>query len=413
MLNRVRLVGAKPRLVPLHADTGEWRLDLDALAAAVSPRSRVVFLNNASFPTGWVASDDEWEAVASLCVEHDLWLTLLGRVRGRALRRSDPPPARRAARNARSHRNGGRPQQRTAHDRVACRMGRDAGGAHGFGRSMPDLQRTGRERLRTDRHPRGAARGRRGPRRSERGVAATAGRDAAPARGLPDRQASPARGRPSWTSAGWASTARTRPPASSSTGLPRLRCRAGEEASRSATSGSSSATSRSIESPCWGNAPAPRCKPDRATVSTLPPHPATDDLVRLAAEFQRDGGCVVRGLFDDAEVRRLRGAVERNLAEPSERAIEGGGDAGSGRFFEDFRNWTRIADYGQVIRGSRLGEVAARLMGSAHGPPAPRPPAREGAGHDDPDALAPGSALLQHRRVRHRVVLDPTRPRAS
>ena len=107
-----------------------------------------------------------------------------------------------------------------------------------------------------------------------------------------------------------------------------------------------------------------RCKPDRATVSTLPPHPATDDLVRLAAEFQRDGGCVVRGLFDDAEVRRLRGAVERNLAEPSERAIEGGGDASSGRFFEDFRNWTRIADYGQVIRGSRLGEVAARLMGS-------------------------------------------------
>ena len=93
-------------------------------------------------------------------------------------------------------------------------------------------------------------------------------------------------------------------------------------------------------------------------------NPATDDLGRLAADFQRDGACVVWGLFDDAEVRRLRGAVERNLAEPSERAIEGGGDAGSGRFFEDFRNWTRIADYEQVIRGSRLGEVAARLMGS-------------------------------------------------
>ena len=82
MLNRVRLVGAEPRLVPLHADTGEWRLDLDALAAAVSPRSRVVFLNNASFPTGWVASDDEWEAVASLCVEHDLWLLYWGGFEG-------------------------------------------------------------------------------------------------------------------------------------------------------------------------------------------------------------------------------------------------------------------------------------------------------------------------------------------
>jgi aspartate/methionine/tyrosine aminotransferase len=74
MLNRVRLAGAVPRLVPLHADTGEWRLDLDALRAAVTGRTRVVFLNNASFPTGWVASAEEWDAVARLCVEHDLWL---------------------------------------------------------------------------------------------------------------------------------------------------------------------------------------------------------------------------------------------------------------------------------------------------------------------------------------------------
>jgi aspartate/methionine/tyrosine aminotransferase len=74
MLNRVRLAGAVPRLVPLHADTGEWRLDLDALRAAVTDRTRVVFLNNASFPTGWVASAEEWDAVARLCVENDLWL---------------------------------------------------------------------------------------------------------------------------------------------------------------------------------------------------------------------------------------------------------------------------------------------------------------------------------------------------
>jgi aspartate/methionine/tyrosine aminotransferase len=74
MLNRVRLAGAEPRLVPLHADTGEWRLDLDALRAAVTGGTRVVFLNNASFPTGWVASAEEWDAVARLCAEHDLWL---------------------------------------------------------------------------------------------------------------------------------------------------------------------------------------------------------------------------------------------------------------------------------------------------------------------------------------------------
>ena len=72
MLNRVRLVGAVPRLVPLRVDDGEWRLDLDALA--VGDKTRVVFLNNASFPSGWVASREEWDAVAELCRARDLTL---------------------------------------------------------------------------------------------------------------------------------------------------------------------------------------------------------------------------------------------------------------------------------------------------------------------------------------------------
>src|ERR1700692_4395635 len=67
MLNRVRLAGAVPRLVPLGVVDGEWRLDVDALQAALSDRTRVVFINNASFPSGWVASHDELEAIASLC----------------------------------------------------------------------------------------------------------------------------------------------------------------------------------------------------------------------------------------------------------------------------------------------------------------------------------------------------------
>ena len=74
MLNRVRLVGATPRLVPLHVADGEWRLDLDALRAAVTDRTRVLFLNNASFPSGWVASDEEWDAVCSICRDRDVWL---------------------------------------------------------------------------------------------------------------------------------------------------------------------------------------------------------------------------------------------------------------------------------------------------------------------------------------------------
>jgi aspartate/methionine/tyrosine aminotransferase len=82
MLNRVRLVGATPRLVPLLVIDGEWRLDIDALLAAVSGRTRVVFINNASFPSGWVASSEELEAIASLCRERHLWLLYWGGFEG-------------------------------------------------------------------------------------------------------------------------------------------------------------------------------------------------------------------------------------------------------------------------------------------------------------------------------------------
>jgi aspartate/methionine/tyrosine aminotransferase len=82
MLNRVRLVGAEPRLVPLRVEDGEWRLDLDALHEAVGDKTRVIFVNNASFPSGWVASQAEWDAIASLCRERDLWLLYWGGFEG-------------------------------------------------------------------------------------------------------------------------------------------------------------------------------------------------------------------------------------------------------------------------------------------------------------------------------------------
>jgi aspartate/methionine/tyrosine aminotransferase len=74
MVNRVRLTGAEPRLVPMTAEDGAWRLDLDALRRAAAPRTRAVFLMNPSFPSGARLSGAEWEAVGALCREHDLWL---------------------------------------------------------------------------------------------------------------------------------------------------------------------------------------------------------------------------------------------------------------------------------------------------------------------------------------------------
>lgn len=74
MINRVRLVGAAPRMVPFVLAEGAWRLDLERLAAAVGPRTRAIFLMNPSIPSGAVLDRGEWEAVAELCRRHDLWL---------------------------------------------------------------------------------------------------------------------------------------------------------------------------------------------------------------------------------------------------------------------------------------------------------------------------------------------------
>lgn len=74
MINRVRLVGAVPRLVPLRVVDGWWRLDTEALRAAVTDRTRAIVINNASFPSGWVASREEWEAIADVVTGRDLRL---------------------------------------------------------------------------------------------------------------------------------------------------------------------------------------------------------------------------------------------------------------------------------------------------------------------------------------------------
>lgn len=74
MINRIRLVGARPVFVPFRTDGSEWRLDLELLAGAVSPKTRAVFIMNPSMPSGAVLNTEEWQAVADLCTGHDLWL---------------------------------------------------------------------------------------------------------------------------------------------------------------------------------------------------------------------------------------------------------------------------------------------------------------------------------------------------
>src|ERR1051326_5949314 len=65
--------GARMVTVPLRAETG-FRPDLGALAAAVTPRSRVIWINSPHNPTGAVFTQAEIDAIAALCRRHDLWL---------------------------------------------------------------------------------------------------------------------------------------------------------------------------------------------------------------------------------------------------------------------------------------------------------------------------------------------------
>jgi len=59
--------------VPLPADRA-FHLDLDTLAAAITPRTRVLWINTPHNPTGAVMTRAEVEAVAELARRHDLWV---------------------------------------------------------------------------------------------------------------------------------------------------------------------------------------------------------------------------------------------------------------------------------------------------------------------------------------------------
>ena len=66
----VAMAGGVRVPVTLHAP--DFRIDLDALRAAVTPRTRVLLLNSPHNPTGTVLTDEEQTAIAEVAVEHDL-----------------------------------------------------------------------------------------------------------------------------------------------------------------------------------------------------------------------------------------------------------------------------------------------------------------------------------------------------
>src|SRR3954453_7585656 len=80
--------------------------------------------------------------------------------------------------------------------------------------------------------------------------------------------------------------------------------------------------------------------------------------------FGRAGVVILGGVLRDAEGATLVCGFNRNLADLSLLGMNATEPGKPGAFVEDFRNWQRIGEYEDVIRGSGLGRGAGELMGA-------------------------------------------------
>ncbi|MEI6548861.1 MAG: aminotransferase class I/II-fold pyridoxal phosphate-dependent enzyme [Betaproteobacteria bacterium] len=66
----IRMCGCIPVPVPTHSD---WSLDVAAMAAAITPRTRAILTVSPNNPTGAVYSEASLRAVNALCAQHGLY----------------------------------------------------------------------------------------------------------------------------------------------------------------------------------------------------------------------------------------------------------------------------------------------------------------------------------------------------
>ena len=69
----VKLTGAAPVFVPCKAETG-FALDVDDIAAAVTPHTKAIIICTPNNPTGAVYSEESLRQLAALAVEHDFFI---------------------------------------------------------------------------------------------------------------------------------------------------------------------------------------------------------------------------------------------------------------------------------------------------------------------------------------------------
>ena len=68
-----KMVGGKPVVVTAGEDAG-FKMTAEQLAAAITPKTKALVLNNPCNPTGMVYSKEELAAIARVCVEKDIYV---------------------------------------------------------------------------------------------------------------------------------------------------------------------------------------------------------------------------------------------------------------------------------------------------------------------------------------------------
>jgi aspartate/methionine/tyrosine aminotransferase len=69
-----KILGARVTTVALDFSTAGWTLDVQKLLAALTPGTRVLYLNSPNNPTGWTISRDEQKTILEHCRRHGIWI---------------------------------------------------------------------------------------------------------------------------------------------------------------------------------------------------------------------------------------------------------------------------------------------------------------------------------------------------
>ena len=70
----LEISGARSVGVPLQFEGGKWSLDLGRLEAAITPKTKGLFINTPSNPTGWTATHQDLADILALARKHGLWI---------------------------------------------------------------------------------------------------------------------------------------------------------------------------------------------------------------------------------------------------------------------------------------------------------------------------------------------------